>query len=60
MTLNEFRNVLFYKNIAEWGPAFYKEWEIERLYMECQGNYSAYHQTYYKYMNAYMGQRRNF
>jgi len=53
LTLNEFRNMLIYKNLSEWTPFFYREWEIERLYMETQGNYSAYHQTFYTYMNLH-------
>lgn len=34
LTLNEFRNMLLYKNLTDWSPNYYKEWEIERLYME--------------------------
>lgn len=55
LSLNEFRNMIIYKNLAEWTPYFYKEWEIERLFMETQGNYTAFHHAYYKYMNLYMG-----
>jgi hypothetical protein len=47
--------MIIYKNLAEWTPYFYKEWEIERLFMETQGNYTAFHHAYYKYMNLYMG-----
>lgn len=43
LTLNEFRNMLTYKTLTNWNPTYYKEWEIERLYMETQGNYDAYH-----------------
>ena len=60
LTLNEFRNMIIYKNLAEWTPYFYKEWEIEKLFMETQGNYTAFHHTYYKYMNLYMGPNKNF
>jgi hypothetical protein len=55
LTLNEFRNMLIYKNLTDWTPKFWHEWEIERLYMESQGNYDAFHQTYYRYMNLHMG-----
>ena len=34
LTLNEFRNMLIYKNLSDWTPNFYKEYEIEKLYME--------------------------
>ena len=58
LTLNEFRNMLTYKNLSEWMPAYYREWEIERLYMETQGNYGAFHDTYFKYDNAWMTSKR--
>ena len=35
LTLNEFRNMLLYKNLTDWGPEYYQEYEIERLYMAC-------------------------
>lgn len=54
LTLNEFRNFLNYKNLTNWTPEIYHEWEIEKYFMESQGNYSAWHQTYYKYSNFYM------
>ena len=60
LTLNEFRNMLIFKNLSEWGPKFYKEWEIEKLYMETQGNYNAYHQTHYRYMDLFMGKKTNY
>lgn len=59
LTLNEFRNMLTYKNLTDWMPGYYREWEIERLYMECQGNYGAFHSTYFKYNNAHMGEPRH-
>ena len=34
LTLNEFRNMLIYKSLSEWGPRFYREWQVESLYME--------------------------
>ena len=55
LSLNEFRNMLFYKNLTDWTPYFWREWEIERLFMETQGNYSAFHDTYFKYTNLWQG-----
>jgi len=55
LRLNEFRNMIMYKNLSDWSPYFYREWEIERLYMETQGNYTAFHDTFYKYMNLWQG-----
>lgn len=55
LTLNEFRNMLIFKNITDWTPFFWKEWEIERFYMETQGNYNAFHHTYYRYNSMHMG-----
>lgn len=55
LKLNEFRNMLTFKNLTNWMPEYYREWEIERLYMETQGNYSAYHDTYFKYKNFHQG-----
>jgi hypothetical protein len=60
LTLNEFRNMLLYKNITDWMPEFYKEWEIESLYMETQGNYHAFHETYRKYNDSYRGDRQHY
>ena len=34
LSLNDFRNMLIYKNVSNWMPDFYKEWEIESFYME--------------------------
>ena len=49
LTLDEFRNFVNYKTITEWHDKVYKEWYIEMSYMETQGNYSAWHQSYIKY-----------
>jgi len=34
LSLNDFRNMLYYYNITEWMPDFYQEWETESLFME--------------------------
>ena len=41
--LDEFRNYVFYKNLSNWTPEIYSEWEIEKFFMETQGNYDAFH-----------------
>lgn len=53
LTLNEFRNLVIYRNLTDWTPNFHNEWEIEKMYMETQGNYDAYHKTCEKFMNVY-------
>ena len=53
LKLNEFRNMLTYKNLTNWTPQYWREWEIERLYMETQGNYNAFHDTYWNYSNLH-------
>jgi len=45
LTLNEFRDMLIYKTFSGFNDHFYKNWEVESLYMECQGNYTMYHHT---------------
>lgn len=34
LTLNDFRNMVYYYNITEWMPDFFKEWQMESWYME--------------------------
>ena len=53
LTLNEFRNLVIYRNLSDWTPNFHREDEIEKMYMETQGNYDAYHKTCEKWMNMY-------
>ena len=43
LTLDEFRNCIFFKSITGWAPRIYHEWEIEQFYMASQGNYGAFH-----------------
>lgn len=51
-TLDEFRNCIYFKILTDWTPNMYYEWEIEKYYMASQGNYSAFHDQYYKWSNA--------
>ena len=46
MALNDFRNMLKYYTLSGWMPESYEEWEVESLYMETQGNWWAFHETY--------------
>lgn len=34
LALNDFRNMLAYKNLTDWTPHWWQEWEIERFFME--------------------------
>lgn len=54
LTLNEFRNMIRMKQMSGWTSIKYKEWQIERMFMECQGNFTAFHQYYEKYQDAHM------
>jgi hypothetical protein len=49
LSLNDFRSMLYYYNITEWMPDFYQEWETESLFMETQGNWWAFHESYNRY-----------
>jgi small subunit ribosomal protein S29 len=53
LALNDFRNMIFYKNLTEWMPDFYKDWEIESYYMETQGNWNAFHDSYNGYQRVH-------
>ena len=54
LTLDEFRNFVFYKTITSWFQEVHEEWEIEMSYMENQGNYSAWHESFYKYYKSHI------
>jgi hypothetical protein len=49
LSLNDFRNMLIYKNATDWMPDFMKEWETESYYMETQGNWYAFHDSFNGY-----------
>lgn len=53
LTLDEFRNCVLFKTLTSWTPFMYYEWEIEKMYMASQGNYSAFHALYYGYPSAF-------
>lgn len=43
LPLNDFRNAMHYFTLTEWMPeAFDREWELETLFMETQGNWQAF------------------
>jgi hypothetical protein len=45
MTLDEFRNFVTWKQLTQQTWFKYHEWQVEKLFMECQGNYRAYNQN---------------
>jgi len=49
MALNDFRNMLFYYTITGWMPDFMREWEVESWYMETQGNWWKFHESFRRY-----------
>lgn len=49
MALNDFRNALNYYTLTGWmGDSFQEEWQLENMFMETQGNWNAFKQTYWK------------
>jgi len=53
LALNDFRNMLYYKHFTKWMPDYYPEHDIESMYMETQGNWSAFHETYNTYQRIH-------
>jgi hypothetical protein len=53
MTLNDFRNMVYYYNITEWMPDFFKEFELESYFMETQGNWWAFHESFNRYQRVH-------
>ena len=53
LSLNEFRNMLLYYNSTKWMPDYYKEWQVESLFMQCQGNWWAFHEYYNRYQGIH-------
>lgn len=53
LTLNDFRNFLLYCNISEWTANHFKEYEVESWYMETQGNFHAFHESFTKYQRLH-------
>lgn len=49
LALNDFRNMLLYYNITDWMADYMKEYEVESWYMETQGNWNAFHESFKKY-----------
>ena len=54
LTLNDFRNMLIYKNFTGWMPDYMQEWQVEQWYMETQGNFHAFHDSFLRYQQAHM------
>jgi hypothetical protein len=54
LALNDFRSALNYYTFTGWmGDAFEDEWQIENLYMETQGNWNAFKQSYWKSLRVH-------
>lgn len=53
LTLDEFRHCLNFKVLTSWSHGMYQEWQIEKYYMESQGNYSAFHHQFFGYSDDY-------
>jgi len=50
LTLNDFRHAMRYYGYSKLYPnTFDKEWRLENMYMESQGNLSAFHRSMAKY-----------
>ena len=49
LALNDFRNMLRYYHFSKWMGDYHKEPEVESYYMETQGNWWAFHQSFNRY-----------
>lgn len=47
LTLNDFRHALrYYGHVGTYGNDFAREWLMENMFMESQGNLSAFHRSH--------------
>lgn len=53
LALNDFRNMLLYYNITDWTADYMKEWQVESWFMETQGNFTAFHESFKKYQRMH-------
>lgn len=53
LALNDFRNACIYYNLTEWMPDHFKEWQMESWYMESQGNWWAFQQSFNRYQRVH-------
>lgn len=53
LALNDFRNMLIYYNLSEWMPDFMEEWEVESWFMETQGNWRAFQNSFRTYQRLH-------
>ena len=53
LALNDFRNMLSYYNITGWMTDLFKEWEVESYFMETQGNFYAFHDSFRRYQRIH-------
>lgn len=54
LTLNDFRHAMRFYGATQLMPNMYdKEWMMENMYMECQGNLSAFHRSVLTYQDRH-------
>jgi hypothetical protein len=53
LELNDFRNMCTYYNLTEWMPDHFKEWQVESWFMETQGNWWAFHESFNRYQRVH-------
>lgn len=53
LALNDFRTMAYYYNLTEWMPDFFQEHQVESWYMETQGNWKAFHQSFNRYQRLH-------
>lgn len=49
LALNDFRRMVKWYYITGWMPEYHTEPDVESLFMECQGNWWAFHETMQRY-----------
>jgi len=54
LKLNDFRNAMHYFTLTEWtNDSYDKEWELENLFMETQGNWYTFKDSFTRSMRVY-------
>jgi len=54
LSLNDFRKAIRYYTLTGWWNESYdKEWQIENLFMETQGNWNAFRQQHFNSLRIY-------
>ena len=53
MTLNDYRNACMYYTYTGWRTGYPDERKLENNYMETQGNWEAFHRSWFRYQGAH-------